>query len=342
MKTSIWLAAFVIPLLLGGSACGHYINEGGMIVRVKSPDERAGYLGVSIQDMTHRLARSMDIKTDEGALVNDVTEDSPADKAGIKEEDIIIEVDGKKIADADDLREVVRTTKPDSKVNITVMRKDDKKTLTAIIGRAPRTRSYSYSFTPPAMPRIPRMPRGPMNIHIFRNSDMLGMELSELNEQLGKYFEAPDGKGVLVCEVEDDSKAQKAGFQAGDVITKIGNETIEDIRDIEHALRNYKEGDKADVEIIRKGSKKTVTVEIPDVDRHHRYGFGIAPWGSWKKELDLELNQPDIEWELRDHESLKNDLKGLELELRSLGREIQMKARKLQQELKEKLSGVMS
>jgi len=332
MKTTMVIVAVALLLLLGGAAWVHKASDHGTIVRVKSPDDRTGYLGVSIQDMTHRLAKGMGTKTDEGALVTDVTEDSPAEEAGIKEEDIITEVDGKKISDADDLREVVRHIKPETRVDIIVMRKDEKKTLTATIGKAPRTRSYSYSFTPPEMPRIPR---GPMSIHIFRNSRLLGMELSELNEQLGKYFEAPDGKGVLVNEVEEGSKAEKAGFLAGDVITKIGKEPIEDIRDVEHALRDYKKGDKADVEIIRKGSRKTLTVDIPDGDRHH--GFGVNPWGDGQDEMDLEMDLRDLPRELPHH-----DLDKLKMELRRLGREIEAKVRQIREGIEGKLDGVMS
>jgi membrane-associated protease RseP (regulator of RpoE activity) len=342
MKTVLMIGACVFPLLFGGTACGHGRNDRGVIVRVKSPDERSGYLGVSIQDMTRRLAKSMDVKTDEGALVNDVTEDSPADKAGIKEEDIIVEVDGKKITDADNLREVVRKIKPETKVNIVVLRKDEKKTLAATIGKAPRSRSYSYSYTAPTIPRVPRIPRGPMNIHIFRSSGLLGMELTELNKQLGKYFEAPNGKGVLVSEVEEESKAEKAGFIAGDVITKIGKETIEDVRDLEHTLRDFKEGDKADVEIVRKGSKKTLTLEVPDMDRRHRFDFGSGSHGQWFNDFDFDVDPPDVEWEEEDHGSLNRDLRNLEQELRDLGREIQTKAKKLQQELKAKFGQKMS
>lgn len=339
MKTVLMIGACVFPLLFGGTACGHGRTDRGVIVRVKSPDERSGYLGVSIQDMTRRLAKSMDVKTDEGALVNDVTEDSPADKAGIKDEDIIVEVDGEKITDGDDLREAVRKIKPDTKVNIVVMRKDEKKTLAATIGKAPRSRSYSYSFTPPTIPRAPRIPRRPMNIHIFRGISELGMTISSLNKQLGKYFEAPNGKGVLVQEVEEDSKAGKAGFQAGDVITKIGKETIEGVKDVEYALKDFKEGDKVDVEILRKGSKKTLTLEVPDMDRRHRLDFGSH--GEWFNDLDIDIDPPDVEWE-EDHGSLNRDPRNLEQELRDLGHEIQTKAKKLQQELKAKFGQVMS
>jgi serine protease Do len=283
----------------------------------------------------------MDTKTTEGALVNDVVENSPAGDAGIKNEDIIVDVDGRKITDADELREAIRTVTPDTKVSVTLMRKGEKKTLIATIGKQPRSRSYSYPFTSPDLPHIPRAPR----VRVFVSTGALGMELSPLNEQLGKYFDAPNGKGVLVNEVEEGGKAEKAGFMAGDVITRVGKETIEEVRDVHHALRDYKKGEKADVEIIRKGTKKTLTIEVPDTDRRRRSHFGLAPHGNWLqelRELDLGVDSPDVDWELEDHQSLKNDLNEFKRDLRDLGREIQAKAKRLQEELKAKFNQVIS
>ena len=214
MKTVLMFGSLVIPLLLGGTACSHGRGEHGTIVRVTSPDQKQGYLGVSIQDMTRRLAKSMDVKTTEGALVNNVVEDSPAEEAGVKDEDVIIEYDGKKVADSDELREMVRATRPGSNVSIVVMRKDERKTFTATIEKEPRARSFSYSYTLPRIPRVPRISPHPMDIHVFTNVSRLGLTISSLNKQLGEYFGAPNGKGALVQEVEKDTKAEKAGFLA--------------------------------------------------------------------------------------------------------------------------------
>lgn len=339
MRTITMIAALVFPLMVAGTACGHGGDDESMkLLQIQESQKRAGWLGVSIQDMTRRLAKEMDVKTTEGALVNEVTENSPAEEAGIKDEDIIVEVDGKKIADADELREAIRKTKPETKVGITVMRKDEKKTVTAIIGKQPRSKSYAFSFTPPALPHVPRARR----IEVFVSSDALGMELSTLSEQLGKYFEAPEGKGILVTEVEEDGKAEKAGFKAGDVILKVGKEMVEDVSDFHDALREYKKGEKADIEIVRKGTKKTLTVEVPKLDRHRRIHLGTGKALRIFKDLDCDIDAPELEMLEEDHGSLKRDLRKLELELRDLGREIQTRAREFQRELREKFSGVNS
>ncbi|MEK9138814.1 MAG: PDZ domain-containing protein, partial [Bacteroidota bacterium] len=222
---------------------------------------------------------------------------------------------------------------------IVVMRKDEQKTFAATIGKQPKNRSYSYSFTPRALPRIPRAPR----VQVFVNHGMLGMELSSLNEQLGKYFEAPDGKGVLVNEVEDGSKAEKAGFQAGDVITKVGKESVEEPRDVWDALEDFKEGEKAEFEIIRKGSKKTLTLEVPDIDRKHRfYFYNSRPSSQMFRDLDIDIDLDDLDCIEEDQGHLKHEMEKLRLELREMGREIREKALQLKKELKAKFSQVMS
>jgi membrane-associated protease RseP (regulator of RpoE activity) len=338
MRTITMLAAFVFPVAFGGTVCARGIDDSTKIIIVQSSDERGGWLGVSIQDMTHHLAKEMDVKTTDGALVDEVIEDSPAEAAGIKEEDIIVEVGGKKIADADELRAAIRKTKPDTKVSVTLMRKEEKKTLTATIEKQPRSRSYSYSFAPHALPHVPQA----RHIEVFVSSDALGMELSPLGEQLGKYFDAPEGKGVLVTEVAEESKAEKAGFKAGDVILKVGKEPVEDVRDVHKALREYKQGEKADVEIIRKGSKKVLTIEVPKMDRHRSMHFGSGRHFEMFKEFNMNIDPPDLEGIEEHHGSLHKDLRKLELELRDLGREIKTKAKELQQELKARFSGVNS
>jgi membrane-associated protease RseP (regulator of RpoE activity) len=293
MKIPImWIV--LIPVLLGGTACSREAGGQGVIVQVENRDNPSGWLGVSIQDMTSRLARAMDAKTREGALVNEVVEDSPAEDAGLKDEDIIVELDGKKVSNADDLRTMVKATRPGTKISLAVIRKNERKTLEVTIGKKPRSRSYSYSFTPPSLPRIPRTPRIPMHIEIFRDAASLGMTLSTLTEQLGKYFGAPDGKGVLVQEVEKDSKAAEAGFLAGDVITEVGKETIEESSDVVDALRDRDEGEKVDIRIIRKGTAKTLTLEVPDMKRHGRHWFGFRD-GNWFNDFDIEIDPPDID-----------------------------------------------
>lgn len=263
---------------------------------------KSGYLGVSIQDMTPRLARTMEVKTEEGALVSEVLDESPAEKAGLKDDDIIVAYDGSKIADADALRAAVRKTKPGTSVSLTVIRNDETKKITAEIGKTPRSMTMVVPHT-----------AGRAAGHAFSlfggNSSMMGVRLRELTEQLGEYFQAPNGRGVLVEEVEKESAGAKAGLKAGDVLTAIGGSSVEDMRDVRRALRDRDEGEKVDLTVLRRGTKQSLTVTIEESDDSFEY-FLEAPkvrkklrlYWDGRDKLDKELQQLKLEIEQLDHD----------------------------------------
>ena len=214
---------------------------------------RSGWLGVSIQDLTEDLMKDKDLKSTDGAYVADVVKESPADSAGIKEGDVITEFNGRTIYDASDLSKAVSRTKPGTKATVVLMRKGEKKDLAVVIKKQPRRRGIATFFG-----RAPR-------VAIFHSAGgMLGLTLMELNEQLGEYFGAPKDQGVLVQEVEKGSSAEKAGVKAGDVLMRIGTRSIEDMNDVSRAVGKYDEGEKVEIEVLRKGTKKTMTVQIEE------------------------------------------------------------------------------
>lgn len=220
-------------------------------VRMKS--KKQGWLGVGIQDVTPTFAREHELKIKEGAYINEIVDDSPADSAGLKEGDVVVEFNGKKIEAAEDLTNAVRETVPGTKAGIKINRSGENKTISVIIGRN-KTR----------MPFGVEIPQAPRVIVRMFGGKIEGMELMELNKQLGEYFEAPGGKGVLVKEVEKEENAAKAGIKAGDVITRVGDETIKDIEDIRDVLSDVNEGDRVNVELLRKGKKTNVSLVISE------------------------------------------------------------------------------
>jgi membrane-associated protease RseP (regulator of RpoE activity) len=316
------------------TACAQHKQHPGAQVYTHTltvKESNGAWLGVNIQDMTRRIAKRMDVSTLEGALVTSVLDDSPAEEAGIRDEDIIIEVEGKKITDADELREVISGYTPGTKVGIVLMRTNDRKTLTATLEKSPRTRTYSFA------PSIPHPPGIPFDLQVFVGMNKLGMSLSKLNKQLGKYFEAPNGRGVLVQEVEKESPAEKAGILAGDVIVGIGKETIEEPRDIEYAVREYKEGEKATVEVIRKGTKKSLTLEVPDMGRRSRWHSEFAPKENGNYDFDFEL--PELEG-LRDN-SFRNDMRDLQEEMREMGKSLKREVLRIKNSLVQRVEDVI-
>ena len=223
-----------------------------------SDHSRKGWLGVDLQDVTRRLKEKQHLMVDVGAYVTDVVEDSPAEEAGIKEGDVILKLDDTTIDDSNDLTRAVQRVKPKTEVKLEIMRGSDKKTLTAKIGRTSAPRAFSFGFGDHDLPVLPRTPMGP---HSFYQSETNGLDVQSLSKQLADYLEVPDRGGLLISSVEKGSSAEKAGFKAGDVLTKIDGDRIRDIGDLHEALRED-EGKEAKCDVIRKGKAVTITWHV--------------------------------------------------------------------------------
>lgn len=259
-------ALFVLALALPG-------NQSFAQLKAKKSSAQKGWLGVSIQDITSEMKKAMDLDSRDGALISEVVKKSPADSAGLKEKDVILQFDGRKISDASDLTEAVGETKPGTKVDVVVVRKGEKKSIGVVIGK--QKSAFSVYTT---------SPRGLSNFAFFGGQNMQGMSLRQLNEQLAQYFGVTEGSGVLVWEVEKGSTAEKAGVKAGDVITVVGKKKIKNLRDVNRAMGIYDEGEKAEIEVIRKGSRQTLSLEVEEGgdDLGHGYWFdsGETPHGA--------------------------------------------------------------
>ena len=246
-------------------------EEGQKKERIKN----SGYIGISIQDITEKIARKAKLDSEEGAYVKEVVKNSPADSAGVQEGDVIIEFNGKKLFDSDELAKLVRRTMPGTKADLVLVHDGQKKTLHVIVGRKKMSKQQMFG----SIPDIPDMP----DMHGFMGNHILGLQLLTLNEQLGEYFGTPNNEGVLVEEVEHKSTAEKAGFKAGDIIIRIGKRTVDAVEKIQRELRKYDKGDNVEFEVLRKGAKKTLSVEMEEDQDHvfpkdsssenHTYGY---------------------------------------------------------------------
>ncbi len=295
----------VLPLLTFGTACGRKLDDGSRSaahVAFVSAGVR-GWLGVSIDDVTPRLARKKALSVEEGAYVTGVEDGSPADDAGIRKGDVIVAFHGKTITDGDDLIEAVRHTKPGTEVSITVMRGNERKTLTATIER--RREPRVFSFRMPPLPRIERF-------GFSRSAVLYGLTVESLNKQLGEYFGAPNGRGVLVKSVKRESEADKAGFKAGDVIVAVGKYSIADVEDLMDAFDRFEDGEKAEVEILRNGATQKLTLTIRNDDRDISL-FRFDGDG----ELIIDLCPPEESEHLRDEANrLKREMERLQDDFR--------------------------
>jgi len=253
-------------------------------------ETKRGWLGVSISDVTKRIAKDENLKSRDGAYVSDVEEKSPAEAAGIQEGDVIVEFAGRALFDADDLAKAVGRTEPGTKVAVVVMRKGDKKTLSATVGEAParsRARKFSVRVAPPI-------------ISVLAMSDIWGMKLMDLNPQLAAYFGVKGDGGVLVTEVKDESPAAKGGVKAGDIILTVGKKSVEEVDDVRRALDKYEEGEKVDLSVSRKGETKTLNLTAEDTDED--FEIPALPHMRMHRDWGWEPDDTsfDLQWEISD------------------------------------------
>lgn len=267
MKTLQHGAARALAVLAGVAMLAFVVHGDSFGKTPKSERTKvSGWIGVMIDDVSERIAHKNKLESEEGAFVREVVPDSPADSAGIQEGDVIVAFNDKKIEDPGDLVDAIRKTEPGTKATLAILRTGEKKNLTLVVGKT-KKRVLSHFFRMPPIPQV----------RVSVNSHVLGLELMNLNEQLGEYFGAANNEGVLVAEVKKGSTGDKAGFKAGDVIIRAGKRTVEEIDDVRRELRRREDGEKVEFEVLRKGTRKTLSVEVEESDDSGWNGFPHKP-----------------------------------------------------------------
>jgi len=255
---------------------------GALVVALPALAADSGYLGVMLQDITPAMAKALQLGDQSGVLVSDVVDDGPAEKAGLQDGDVIIAFAGKPLSDYESLTEAVRAAKPGDKVDVTVLRDGQKKTIQVELGeRKDNTFAWTTKDGNNVMKWVQKLHDGDDGDYDIRvigaDRGWLGVGIDDLSPQLGEYFGVEDGNGVLVSSVEDDSPAAKAGLKAGDVIVKIDGDEVEDTGDLYGALAGTKADQKVKIEYQRKGKKQTAEVtlgEMPEGELPSALYFG--------------------------------------------------------------------
>ncbi len=183
---------------------------------VDSGSVTRGRLGVYIQDMTPDLAESFELDKTEGILVTQVMADSAAAKAGLKQGDLVLKMDGKKVGKVADFRNRVSFTTPGTKVKLLIQRNGKEQILTVKIGKL----ETDAEGRPAASSKLSK----------------LGLSLQELNDELAEKFEYQGQVGVLVTEVVPGSVAARAGIKRGDLIQEVNRAEVKTPADVRKAI----------------------------------------------------------------------------------------------------------
>jgi len=196
---------FSVPINLAKHVMGSLVANGRV--------ER-GHLGVAIQPVTEELAEAFGLKDKSGALVGEVTTGSPADEAGIKPGDVIVELDNKKVSDSAELRLMVSQMTPGSETTATVVRDRQQMKIKARVGSLTAAKN---SQQPGAL----------------RDSPLAGLQLQDLDPRLRQRLGIPPNlPGPVIAGIEPDSPAARTGLRTGDVIFEINRRPVQSAREV--------------------------------------------------------------------------------------------------------------
>jgi membrane-associated protease RseP (regulator of RpoE activity) len=272
MRTPILTIVATVPLLLGVSNAAQKWSTEAPTAHpwIFSSDEggSSSYLGVDIADVTTERLSALKLKEEKGVEVTMVDQDAPAGKAGIKEHDVILTMNGTGVESGAQLRRMIHETPSGRTVTLGISRDGSPMTIKVQLAdkhkefnfTAPKANSYSFE-----MPEIhiPEMEMPAINMVIVTQSARSGLMVENLTPQLGDFFGVKDGNGVLVRSVDKGSRAEKAGFRAGDVITKVNDQPIHDTSDFSHAVKERK-GAAVNIGVIRDRKSQNINLPLPE------------------------------------------------------------------------------
>ena len=254
-----------------------------------------GYLGVYLEEVTPERTKELGLKEERGAIVMKVVAESPAEKSGLKENDVIVSFNGRRVDSVRELQRLLNETPADRSVQIEVIRTGSRQTLATTLAkrslqsfrmlgpgfdekftkqneesmkRAEESLKRSEEALKQYQGKLETLPRGfgdfafvnPGEFAFFGGT-RLGISAESLTDQLADFFGVKDSKGVLVASVEENSAAAKAGIKAGDVIVAIDNDKVDSVRALVKALSGKAEGTVA-VKLVRNRAEQTVTVTL--------------------------------------------------------------------------------
>ena len=205
------------------------LKENGYVAR--------GWLGVSIQEITSELAEALDMDVPKGALISQIVEDSPAEKSGLKEEDVILFFDGEEIFYSSDLPLTVGAIRPDSEVNAMVLRDGKKKTIKVTVGELPKDPELAFNDT---------------------EKNILGLVVNnQTNTEDRNFLE-----GVIVSQVDPQGIAYRSGIRTGDIIYSLARIKVKNVAEFKDILSELDTERNTTIGVARNGNKRILSLNL--------------------------------------------------------------------------------
>lgn len=257
----------------------------------------SSYLGVDIADVTKARLETLKLKEEKGVEVTMVDQDAPAGKAGIKEHDVILTMNGTSVESGAQLRRMIHETPPGRLVTLGLSRGGQPMELKVQL--ADKHKEFAWAGPKPGdihvnIPpiNVPDIDIPAMNMVVVTSSARSGLMVENITTQLGEFFGVKDGNGVLVRSVEKGSRAEKAGFRAGDIIVKINSQPVHDTSDFSHAVKS-RSGNSVTVGVMRDKKEQTLNLTLPakkeQSDLFDEEGFELDP--SIQAETELKMSE---------------------------------------------------
>jgi serine protease Do len=221
------------------------------------------FLGVGAEDITKENMGRYGMREVRGVGVTEVRKDSPAEKAGLKKDDVILRFDGESVTSARKLSRLVGESSADQTVRLTISRGGVEQEVSATLSKHNMANILGAGIKDEILRGMgkdwPQVNSGDGNfVFSFGGNRRIGVSTDTLTKQLADYFGAKDG-GVLITSVTDNSPAAKAGLKAGDVITAIDGEKVDSSGDVSRVINKKQEGE-VSLTILRDHNTRTVTL----------------------------------------------------------------------------------
>ena len=271
MRKHVLTAIALLPLLSGLSRAEQNwtINPSDPYGIPSEESGTTSYLGVDIVDVSADRLGALKLKEERGVEVTMVDQDAPAGKAGIKEHDVILTLNGNPVESKSQLQRMIHETPAGRVISLGLSRDGQPVTIKVQLGDRKSEFPHvgkskdDFHFEVPPIPDMHDFDVPNIGVVYVHSSMRSGVMVENLTPQLGDFFGVKSGNGVLIRSVERGSRAEKAGLRAGDVIIRVGDQPIHDTSDFSHALRGRSSGS-VTVNVMREKKEQTFTLSLPE------------------------------------------------------------------------------